>query len=502
MSNTNAESVPTYSGDLSQVSIPKLLFHFFASSSNGRLTLSREKTIKEMYLTNGRPVAVFSNLPHEQLGGYLVSKGVLTAEQLNKLPAEAGNRDDHIGDAILRQGIISSPDLFEHLRHHLLAKIYDIFGWRSGRYAFFQGQQYSGTAPVINLDPWEILSTGVRLGYDSDELRRLLEPLRHRQISIKNNPLVSLNQLVLAPLELKVFKSISDVSTLGGLINLLGGSGERDATVLAAFYLGFELDLLEVGQELKQAETPRNKPDETRSVSQREQEFQQKLVQMKGQNYFERLSLDLSATSADAAKAFMRYARTYHPDQIPITEPPLVKQLAADIFSLINEAQLTLSNDAKRKSYLQAIESGKTSDNVDVNKILESEMLFSRAETMTKASKFQAAVELLDQAIKLNPEEGEFLVYQGYASFFANPQAGSRHKDSCLQMISQGMKMRHDSLANGYYFTGLIYKVSRDEETSRDMFQKALSLDHNHTEAMRELRLLEMRKEKKGPRKK
>jgi curved DNA-binding protein CbpA len=503
MSNTNAESVPTYSGDLSQVSIPKLLFHFFASNSNGRLTFSREKTVKEIYLANGKPVAVFSNLPHEQLASYLVGKGVCTPERLKNILADTDHQDDRIADAILHQHVMNPHELFEHLQCHMLEKIYDIFRWRSGQYAFYQGQRYSGTVPTTNLNLWELLSVGVRQGYNRDELRRVLEPLQHRQITVKNNPHVSINQLGLLPLELKVFKSITDSSTLNVLLTLLGGSDERDKTVLSATYLGLELDLLEVGRELQHPETsPREKSEETTFPDQHEQDLQKKLVQIQGQNYFDRLSLDHSATSTDVTKAFMKYARTYHPDQIAITESPQVKKLAVEIFALLNEAQLTLGNDAKRKSYLQAIESGKTTDQVDVNKILQAEMLFSKAEMMTKALKFQAAVELLDQAIELNPEEGEFLVYRGYASFFANPQASSHHKDSCLKMIDQGMKMRHDSLANGYYFTGLIYKASRDEESSKDMFQKALSLDRNHIDAARELRLLEMRKDKKGPRKK
>ncbi len=502
MSNPNVEAVPTYSGDLLQVSIPKLLFHFFASGSGGRLTLSQEKTIKEMYLVHGRPVAMLSNLPHEHLSNYLVGKGILTPEQLKKILGETDNQDDHVGEAILRENLINSHELFEHLRCHLLEKMYDLFHWRTGQYAFYQGQPYAGIAEATDLDPWQILTVGVRQGYDADELLALLAPLRRRTLTVKNNPHVSLGQLGLVPSELKVIKSITDATTLDGLLRLLGGTGERDKIVLSATYLVHELDLLEVGPESQPLETQPNQPAETTLPDQREQEFHQKLMQLQEQNYFERLGVDRSASSTTASKAFMKYARTYHPDQIPQAAPPLVKQYAADIFALLNEAHLTLSNDAKRKGYLQAIESGKAADQVDVNNILQAEMLFSKAETLTKALRFQAAVELLDQALKLNPEEGEFLVYRGYASFFAKTQAGPNHKDSCLQMINQGMKMRHDSLANGYYFTGLIYKASRDEELSKDMFQKALSLDRNHIEAARELRLLEMRKEKKGPRKK
>lgn len=158
MSNANVEAVPTYSGDLFQVSIPKLLFHFFASGSNGRLTLSQEKTIKEMYLAQGRPIAVLSNLPHEHLSNYLFGKGILTPELLKKVLAETDNQDDRVGDAILRENLMSSHELFEHLRRHVLEKIYDLFRWRTGQYAFYQGQTYAGIAEATDLDPWQILT--------------------------------------------------------------------------------------------------------------------------------------------------------------------------------------------------------------------------------------------------------------------------------------------------------------------------------------------------------
>ena len=121
-----------------------------------------------------------------------------------------------------------------------------------------------------------------------------------------------------------------------------------------------------------------------------------------------------------------------------------------------------------------------------------------RGENLLKARKYQAALEAFSQAVGLNPDEGEFHVYRGFAMFMARGDDDAGHRRTCQEMILKGLQMRDNQLAIGFYFLGLIEKHAGDNERAAKMFRKALRLDGKLLEASRELRLLQKRTEKKG----
>jgi len=222
------------------------------------------------------------------------------------------------------------------------------------------------------------------------------------------------------------------------------------------------------------------------------------LNQLKEQNYFQRLGLKQSATSAEASKAFIKAARTYHPDQVSPEASELVKKLFSDIFSLLNEAHQKLADDRSRKQYLEALESGHSSEQVDVSNIIQAEAFFQKGQIFLNTRKYSEALKFFDQAIQLQSDEGEFQIYRGYALFMSKPDGDRNFKSQCEQVILNGLQMRGNTVSNGFLFLGRIYMGMNDMEKAKKMFQKTLSLEKNNVEAARELRLMNLRTEKKG----
>ena len=125
-------------------------------------------------------------------------------------------------------------------------------------------------------------------------------------------------------------------------------------------------------------------------------------------------------------------------------------------------------------------------------------MIFQKGEILIKANKFAEALAQFEEAIKLNSEEGEFFIYRGFARFCSVAKPSSSMTTHCINEIKNGLKMRNNNVPNGYVFLGRIYKTLEDKNTASRMYKKALSIQSNHVEATRELRLLNMRKSKKG----
>ena len=518
---------PTYSGTLAEVSFPKLMYHFTVSKATGRLVLFNQTVKKELYLANGKPVAATSTLERDQLGQHLVRSNLLTSDKLKQILADASRKQQRLGDYLIQQGIVSPHDLVGHLRQQMLEKIYEIFFWRVGRYSFYEGQEYSGSLLPMNLSPWEVIVEGVRQGYEYQELKDVLEPYDNRFLLPGDYQHVHPSQLGLLPVEIKVFNLASPHRTVGGITARIGVSHEAEKSALSMVYLGLELGLLALGEEAEgvvstpediaaaeewdqemevpgdetEVQTERDVPGgftATPPVSSEEENLLKHLNELKERNFFERLGLDTTAGTSEVSKAFLEVARTYHPDNVPHDAPERVRKLYSEIFSLLNEAQQKLTNDDSRAAYLDALESGLEDDQVDVGYIIEAENIFAKGEALVNARKYAQAVEQLDEAIKRNAEEGEFYIYRGYARFMAKPAPESSFVQQCIQEIGKGLKMRGNNVAAGFLFLARIQKKLGNADDAKRFFQKVLSIEPGHKEASSELRLMSMRKEKKG----
>jgi hypothetical protein len=69
---SQVDTEPLFSGMLTEVSIPKLFYHCFASRATGCLMLINQSVKKELFLMNGKPVAANSNLERDRLGQHLI----------------------------------------------------------------------------------------------------------------------------------------------------------------------------------------------------------------------------------------------------------------------------------------------------------------------------------------------------------------------------------------------------------------------------------------------
>jgi curved DNA-binding protein CbpA len=531
------ETPATYSGVIEEVSLPKLMFHFSAAKATGRLVLQDERFKKQIFLQNGKPVAALSSNPEEQLGRFLVQFGGLDPFVIEGMLAEVGGQEDRLGDILIHRGLLEPHKLFEILRELLLHKVFETFSWRQGSYGFYDGQVHKGSLLPLNLNPWELVAEGVRQGYSQDELRELLLPLRNHLLVARENEHVHLNQLVLSPRELKVFNLLAGGGrTLAGVLEKLASDEDSERTVLTMVYLGIEMELVGVGESVltdavsaedsaawdsmlgETASTPkplepppRPGPPPTRPappagpiratppLSPEEKKLLDVFNAMKTKNYFERLELEPGIGASAANKAFVRHARAYHPDQIPADAGEGTRKLCSDIFALLNEAHQVLSDDKRRKEYEEALATGLANADgaVDVSKIMDAELMFQRAETMVANRRHGEALKLLDQAIELNPDEGEFLIYRGYAAFAARPSPDSLFRDKCIKEIEKGLKMRENNVPIGFVFLGRIHQAAGELDKAMTAFRKALSLERNHVEAARELRLLESRQKDK-----
>lgn len=221
-------------------------------------------------------------------------------------------------------------------------------------------------------------------------------------------------------------------------------------------------------------------------------ELRAKAEEMKKQTLFEVLGLPQNTDAGAVKIAYFKMAKLYHPDTVQQNAPPEIGKLKADIFAKVGDAYRRLTDDKSRAEYIEELKSGGDGEGVDVQQILMAEELFQKGSIMVKAKKFADAVKMLDDAIKANPDEGEFYAWRGFAKFFAtaDKKVGKGEADKDLQLAIK----KNDRCAQAYYFIGQIAKLSGDNATAFKNFQKTIELRPDHVDALREVRMAPTKK--------
>ena len=237
-STTSTNSQPTYSGSLAEVSIPKLLYRFCAAKATGRILFSLADVKKELFLAKGIPMAVTSNRAEEQPISYLIEKGVIESHSRDQWDQYT---DEHpLFDQLIQQQLIETHKLFQ-LRKDLMRRTTDeIFTWREGTYAFFEGQINTGESPPINLNPWQVIAQGVRLGFAENELKALLGPQQNKTLRKRSNTHFNRSELRLLPEEAKVFNSFANAASLAEILK----RHQDHKLVWTMVYLAIELEMI------------------------------------------------------------------------------------------------------------------------------------------------------------------------------------------------------------------------------------------------------------------
>ncbi|RLB47013.1 MAG: hypothetical protein DRJ42_26395 [Deltaproteobacteria bacterium] len=128
---------------------------------------------KEVYLKDGTPAYVTSNLAGELLGEYLVARSVISRGELDMALAVLPRYEGRLGDTLVAIGLIEPVQLFQQIAGQVREKLLDIFMWIGGRATYHPDVEAPTAAFPLDLEPWSILDEGVdrRLAHGLEDER-------------------------------------------------------------------------------------------------------------------------------------------------------------------------------------------------------------------------------------------------------------------------------------------------------------------------------------------
>jgi tetratricopeptide (TPR) repeat protein len=173
------------------------------------------------------------------------------------------------------------------------------------------------------------------------------------------------------------------------------------------------------------------------------------------------------------------------------SEQEALRQAKQDVTARLNGAYQVLSDDGRRAEYVRSLEAGPASAQVDVAALLAAEESFAWAVVRVKARRFAEALPALEKAIELNPLEGEFYAWRGWARFAA--AADPRAVEAAASADVHRALELSPKCAAAWLFSARIAAALGHGGKATEAYRKCLAIDAGHIEAQRELRLLEGR---------
>lgn len=161
-------------GNLATIILPDVLQWLSTSQKTGILHVRGAQGVtKKVFFKAGVVVSSASSDPREYLGQFLISRGYLTEEQLNKAMETQLKTGIMLGRILLMIGVLEEHELQAMLQLKAEENLYDLFLWEEGEFAFEDLPAIEDGMVQANLDVTSTVMEGIRRKDEWMRIRRV-----------------------------------------------------------------------------------------------------------------------------------------------------------------------------------------------------------------------------------------------------------------------------------------------------------------------------------------
>lgn len=437
--------IPEYAS-LAEVELPRLLLSLYAARFTGRLGMSRLRTRKTFRFQDGAPVGSESNLAKERLTAVLAEQGLL--DDKNRVAVEAYAKQKRCPESVallaLRQ--LRPEELFQGLREQVRRQMLECFGWQTGDYALRHCEERLEPIQPLRIDPYRLVQEGLQSHWSLERLLGDLGPALQRRV--RRNPRLGklAKRLALEPDVARTIAGLdgnqtlatalgsltSHSSSLAGVwvLDAAGTLETSDATTLTGGNVsrrGIEIQIQDpalsapsgVAFAADDSKAHPSDSDPSPEASKMRAEVLDRLDQLDDLDFYELLGMPRNASTGDIRKAYFLAAKRYHPDAIARLGLQDLRNQTGEVFSKIAEANEVLSNKERRNAYDRSLESGLSG--IDVTLIARAETYYRKGEILIHMGDFRAALEYMQNAVQLYPQEATYQSDLAWCYFKKSP---------------------------------------------------------------------------------
>jgi CheY-like chemotaxis protein len=504
VTNDDESAVPL-KGSLVDLRFPSLLHHMHGLRASGALLLRWGKRRKGIQLRDGRPVAIRSNQVTECLGNLLVRMGRIDEPTLKESLRRMKRGEGLQGEILVAMEVLSEVEVSNALKVQAESKLLEIFEWPEGDFELRRGGRLKG-ANQLSLDsnPASLIIDGVcsRFPLEFIDAELAARP-GDAQVVAGESPFYLFQDMTLDPIQYGFLERLRQGAALRDLL----GEGELARRMLYGLLAtevvelrapadpsleGAEVDAaIAARARLAAVRGPKLDPAEEGIRS----ELSAMAESMRGADYFGVLSVTREATDEQVRASYVDLAKRTHPDRFS-SSGAAVRQLAEEVFGLVSQANEALVDARSREAYrLELAQGARMQEEMEeARRALGAEKEFQKGIAALRARSSEVALEAFREAVDLYPAEGEYLAYLAYATFLGSPDDREVQKKA-VTGLRKSAKLAPDS-EKPYLLLGQLFKAMNRPENAEKMFLQAVQQKADCLEALRELRLINLRREK------
>jgi CheY-like chemotaxis protein/tetratricopeptide (TPR) repeat protein len=492
-------------GSLERMPFPFLLHHLHGLRADGVLHLVDGRKRKWLQLRNGQPTAVRSNRVSECLGQLLVRSGRIGAEVLAE--SQRRMRPGQLqGEILVAMEALSEAEVSEALAQQAEEKLFEIFAWETGEFRFERDARLAGANGLPgarSTADWVL--RGVRTRAPLQRIDTMLERRADRVLAHAQSPFYRFQEMELEP-ELRGWVERLDGAAVG---DVLRDDEDRRRCLYALLATGLLTLRLRDAAAVAATHPPaapaperrviREKRAEPRRPRVEEEQLAAELARLAAQTAeqgpFEILGVPEEASEAEIREAYERLSRRTHPDRVG-SSSDAVRQLAEQVFARVEAAFEVLVDPRRRQEHLlERRRAGREAAEVDQGRrAVEAELRFQQGQTALRQRAYEVALRCFQEAVELFPDEGEYHAHLGWALHCCRPEDPRRAAEAARH-IKHGIKLARDR-EKPYLFMGRVCNAMGRADVAVRMFTRAAQIQPECVEALRELRLINMRRER------
>lgn len=156
------EKVFQFRGDLSETTLPEMLYTIDRFQVPGVIEVRRNRVFKRIYIKGGNVIHASSSDLADSLGSYLERTGRITPEQSEKTVEAQRNTSKRFGVLLIEQGFLSPADVYRAIREQIEEIVWSLFAWHEGQVTFDIGDYQEAGMVRIQLPMRQVILQGIK----------------------------------------------------------------------------------------------------------------------------------------------------------------------------------------------------------------------------------------------------------------------------------------------------------------------------------------------------
>jgi len=477
---------------IEECSVPELLHQLYSKKATGLLHLQRGDAKKIIYIKDGYPIFARSNMLNECLGRMLVKNGVITQVDCDASVERSKESGRLQGTVLIEMGLLTPQGLHDALTHQVTEKLLSTFKWLDGTSQFVAGKDFKKNVTTIKISPASLILKGIKEYWSQKQLDEFLLPLRNLYLKQGSDPKYQFQDIELNRRGEEIFRNCLGALTVGELLEQHPLARREVQQVLTGLLMSELLEISAIAEQIDSADMPARGQHQPI-----DEELRRKIIadyqRVMESDYFEALGIARQCGGPEVRRAYYKLAKEYHPDRF--LGSGLSKEMSTKInemFQYITQAYTVLSDSKSCSDYLDELVNG-PKKTININQVIEAETAYQEGRTLLNIRRFGAAIKPLKRAIELSPEEPEYLTHFAWALFKATPEKAEAQNQALEVLVAS--RDLNPGLDLTHLYLGHIYHLQGKDRQSEKSFEMAVQANPDCTEALRELRLINLRRE-------